>query len=81
MFNLRGPPANDKISGATPITLNTPVTQDTTLATSAPTDPTQCLAGPRNTGWFSFTPTQSQPLTLNHHGPLPRSVRTDTLPL
>jgi hypothetical protein len=68
VFNLRGPPANDEISGATPIALNTPVTQDTTLATSAPTDPTQCLSGPRNTVWFSFTPTQSQPLTLNRSG-------------
>src|SRR6266545_4613510 len=32
VLNVRGPPANDEISGATPLTLNTPVTQDTTLA-------------------------------------------------
>jgi hypothetical protein len=64
VFNLRGPPANDELSGATPLTLNTTVTQDTTLATSAPTDPSAC--GPvSNTVWFSFTPTQSQPLNLD----------------
>jgi hypothetical protein len=64
VFNLRGPPANDELSEATPLTLNTPLAQDTTLATSAPTDPSTC--GPvTNTVWFSFTPTQSQPLNLD----------------
>lgn len=63
-FNLQGPPANDEFSDATPLSLNTPVTQDTTLATSAPTDPSPC--GPvTNTVWFSFTATQSQPLNLD----------------
>jgi len=59
------PPANDEISGAAPMTLNTPVTQDTTLATSAPTDPRDCIfSATHNTVWFSFTPTVSQPLNL-----------------
>src|SRR6266496_1068712 len=69
VLNVRGPPANDEISGATPLTLNTPATQDTTLATSAPTDPTDCTFGPtHNTVWFSFTPTVSQPLNLDRSG-------------
>ena len=69
VFNLTGPPANDELGGATPLTLNTPVTQDTTLATSAPTDPTDCTFGPtHNTVWFSFTPTVSQPLNLDRDG-------------
>src|SRR6266536_2358707 len=56
-------------------------TQNTTLATSAPTDPTDCTFGPtHNTVWFSFTPTVSQPLNLdrscsNYDGIL--SVLTD----
>jgi hypothetical protein len=67
VFNLRGPPANDEFSGATPLTLNTTVTQDTTLATSAPTDSSTC--GPvSNTVWFSFTATQSQALGLDWSG-------------
>jgi hypothetical protein len=69
VLNVKGPPANDEIGGATPLTLNTPVTQDTTLATSAPTDPTDCTFGPtHNTVWFSFTPTVSQPLNLSRSG-------------
>jgi hypothetical protein len=69
VFNVNGPPANDEISGATPLTLNTPVTQDTTLATSSPTDPTDCTFGPTsNTVWFSFTPAVSQPLNLDRSG-------------
>jgi len=69
VFNVtEGPPANDEISGATPLTLNTPVTQDTTLATSAPTDPTRCGFPASNTVWFSFTATQSQPLNLDPSG-------------
>jgi hypothetical protein len=62
-------PANDELSGATALTLNTPVTQDTTLATAAPSDPTDCTFGPtHNTVWFSFTPTVSQPLNLDRSG-------------
>jgi hypothetical protein len=69
VFNLTGPPANDELGGATPLTLNTPVTQDTTLATSAPTDPTGCVFGAtHNTVWFSFTATASQPLNLDRSG-------------
>jgi hypothetical protein len=70
VFNVTvGPPANDEISGATPLTLNTPVTQDTSGATSAPTDPTQCFFfAPHNTVWFSFTPTVSQALNLDRSG-------------
>ncbi len=69
VFNVtEGPPTNDEISGATPLTLNTTVTEDTTLATSAPTDPTTCLFSPHNTVWFSFTPTQSQRLVLDRSG-------------
>jgi len=69
VFNVNGPPANDEIGGAIPLTLNTPVTQDTTLATSSPTDPTNCTFGPtHNTVWFSFTPAVSQPLTLDRSG-------------
>lgn len=69
VFNVNGPPANDEIGGATPLTLNTTIIQDTTLATSAPTDPTDCTFGPTsNTVWFSFTPTVSQPLTLDRSG-------------
>jgi hypothetical protein len=62
-----GPPPNDEIGGATPLTLNTTVTQDTTLATSAPTDPTSCALA-SNSVWFSFTATQSQPLSLDLSG-------------
>jgi len=62
-------PANDELSGATPLTLNTPVTQDTTLASTAPSDPTTCIFGePHNTVWFSFTPTVSQALNLDRSG-------------
>jgi hypothetical protein len=62
-------PANDELSGATALTLNTPVTQDTTLATSAPSDPTTCIFGePHNTVWFSFTPIVSQALNLDRSG-------------
>jgi hypothetical protein len=70
VFNVtEGPPANDEIGGATPLTLNTPITQDTTFATSAPTDPTDCTFGPtHNTVWFSFTPAVSQPLNLDRSG-------------
>jgi hypothetical protein len=69
VFNLTGPPANDELGGAAPLTLNTPVTQDTTLATSAPTDPTDCVFGAtHNTVWFSFTATASEPLNLDRSG-------------
>jgi hypothetical protein len=69
VFNVtEGPPANDELSGATPLTLNTTITQDTTLATSAPTDSTQCGFPATNTVWFSFTATQSQPLNLDLSG-------------
>ena len=69
VFNMTGPPANDELGGAAPLALNTPVTQDTTLATSAPTDPTDCTFGPTsNTVWFSFTPAVSQPLNLDRSG-------------
>jgi len=70
VFNVtEGPPPNDEIGGATPLTLNTPVTQDTTLATSSPTDPTTCSFGEaHNTVWFSFTPTESRPLNLARSG-------------
>ena len=68
VFNVtEGPPPNDEISGATPLTLNTTVTEDTTLATSAPTDPSGCGA-PNNSVWFSFTATQSQPLNVDKRG-------------
>jgi hypothetical protein len=62
-------PANDELSGATPLTINTTITQDTTLATAAPSDPTACTFGPTfNTVWFSFTPTVSQPVNLDRSG-------------
>jgi hypothetical protein len=62
-------PANDELGGATPLALNTPVTQDTTMATSAPTDPTDCtFDSPHNTVWYSFTPAVSQPLNLDRSG-------------
>ena len=68
-FTISGPPANDELSGATPLALNTPVTEDTTLATTAPTDPSDCTFGPpQNTVWFSFTPAVSQPLELDRSG-------------
>jgi hypothetical protein len=73
VFNVNGPPQNDELSGASPLTLNTTVTQDTTLATSAPTDPQQCSSFLTNTVWFSFTPTQSQPLNLDKRGTSYRS--------
>ncbi len=60
-------PANDEIGGATPLTLNTTVTEDTTLATSAPTDPSGCGA-PNNSVWFSFTATESQPIDVDPTG-------------
>jgi hypothetical protein len=66
VFNVaEGPPPNDEISGATPLTLNTTVTVDTTLATTAPTDPTSCGFPVRNTVWFSYTATESQRLLLD----------------
>jgi hypothetical protein len=69
VFNITGPPANDELNGATPLALNTPVTEDTTLATTAPTDPSDCTFGPpQNTVWFSFTPAVSQPLELDRSG-------------
>jgi hypothetical protein len=70
VFNVtEGPPANDEIGGATPLTLNTTITQDTTFATSSPTDPTDCTFGPtHNTVWFSFTPAVSQSLNLDRSG-------------
>jgi hypothetical protein len=69
VFNVtEGPPANDEITGATPLALNSTITQDTTLATRAPTDPTQCINNPTNTVWFSFTPTQSQGVSLSRSG-------------
>jgi hypothetical protein len=73
VFNVtEGPPANDEITGATPLTLNTTITQDMTLATRAPTDPTTCgdfdFPDRDNTVWFSFTATQSQPLNLDKRG-------------
>jgi hypothetical protein len=76
VFNVTGPPQNDELSGATPLTLNTTVTQDTTLATSAPTDPQQCSSFLTNTVWFSFTATQSQPLNLDKRGTNYRSSLT-----
>jgi hypothetical protein len=63
-----GPPANDEITGATPLTLNTTITQDMTLATRAPTDPTTCRNSFDNTVWFSFTATKTQPLNLDKRG-------------
>jgi hypothetical protein len=70
VFNVTGGLVNDEISGATPLTLNTPVTQDTGLATTAPTDPRQCSSGFGNhfTVWFSYTATQSQPVALDLSG-------------
>jgi hypothetical protein len=69
VFNVtEGPPANDEIGGATPLTLNTTITQDMTLATRAPTDPTTCGGFFDNTVWFTFTATQSQPLNLDKRG-------------
>jgi hypothetical protein len=69
VFNVtEGPPANDEISGAISLTLNTTITQDTTLATSAPTDPASPCGEATNTVWFSFTATQSQPLNLDWSG-------------
>jgi hypothetical protein len=62
------PPANDELSGATPLTLNTTITQDTSLATRAPTDPTTCGDFFDNTVWFTFTAAQSQPLNLDKRG-------------
>jgi hypothetical protein len=78
VFNVTGPPQNDELGGATPLTLNTTVTQDTNLATSAPTDPTDCALGLSfsNTVWFSFTATQSQPLNLDKRGTDYRSSLT-----
>jgi hypothetical protein len=62
-------PANDELSGATPLTLNTTVTQDTSDATSSPTDPTYCTGFTQsNTVWFSFTATESQRLELDASG-------------
>jgi hypothetical protein len=69
VFNVaEGPPANDEFSGATPLTLNTTITQSMALATRAPTDPTTCGDFFDNTVWFSFTATQSQPLNLDKRG-------------
>jgi hypothetical protein len=69
VFNVtEGPPANDEIGGAIPLTLNTTVTEDTTLATTAPTDPTQCEFEQSSTVWFSFTATQSQPINVDRSG-------------
>jgi hypothetical protein len=71
VFTLEGPPANDDISGATPLTLNTTVTENAAVASRAPTDPTTCASSFNfigNTVWFSFTATQSQPLNVDKRG-------------
>jgi hypothetical protein len=69
VFNVNeGPPANDELTGATPLTLNTTITQNMALATRAPTDPTTCRDDFDNTVWFSFTATRSQPLNLDIRG-------------
>jgi hypothetical protein len=71
VFNVtEGPPANDEITGAIPLALNTTITENTALATRAPTDPTTCsrLNFIDNTVWFSFTATQSQPLNVDKRG-------------
>jgi hypothetical protein len=69
VFNVtEGPPANDEIGGATPLTLNTTITQNMALATRSATDPTTCGDFFDNTVWFSFTTTQSQPLNLDKRG-------------
>jgi len=78
-----GPPANDDISGAIPLALNTTITENTALATRAPTDPTTCSSLSHfitNTVWFSFTATQSQPLDVDKRGtdyPASVTVMTD----
>jgi hypothetical protein len=69
VFNLQaGSPANDELSSATPLTLNTTITQSMALATRSPTDPTTCEDFFDNTVWFSFTATRSQPLNLDKRG-------------
>jgi hypothetical protein len=69
VLNVReGPPANDEITGATPLTLNTTITQSMALATRAPTDPTTCGSFFDNTVWFTFSATHSQPLNLDKRG-------------
>jgi hypothetical protein len=70
VFNVaQGPPANDEVTGAIPLTLNTTITEDTTQATTAPTDSHACtFYGSRNTVWFSFTPTQSQAINVDRSG-------------
>jgi hypothetical protein len=69
VFNVsEGPPANDEIGGATPLTLNTTITQNMALATRSPTDPTTCGDFFNNTVWFSYTATQTQPLNLDKRG-------------
>ncbi len=56
------PPANDSVSAATPLTLDVPVEFDSTNATIAATDPTDCNGshgpwpGPYHASvWFTFT--------------------------
>jgi hypothetical protein len=69
VFNVtEGPPPNDEITGATPLALNTTITQNMALATRAPTDPTTCGETFDNTVWYTFTATQSRPLNLDKQG-------------
>jgi hypothetical protein len=74
VFNAaEGPPANDEIGGAVPLSLNTTIIQDVSLATRAPTDPTACTIWPAGGGapnsvWFSYTATESGPLNLDKRG-------------
>ena len=56
------PPANDSVSNATPLTLDVPVEFDSTNATIAASDPTDCNGshgpwpGPYHASvWFTFT--------------------------
>ena len=68
---LAAAPSNDEIAGATPLTLGVPLEFDSTDATAAATDPTDCngshgpFPGPYFASvWFSFTATKAGQLNL-----------------
>ena len=68
-------PSNDTICGAVPLSLNTPVTGNTTNANSAdPRDGDVVAAGyvcstPNNTIWYSYTPAVSDSFAINTTSP------------
>jgi probable HAF family extracellular repeat protein len=60
------PPANDLIENASPVALGTSVSQDSTDATTDPTDPQGCAGStPSPNVWYSYTPPTGGAVRVN----------------